>query len=110
MMPGVNPKQLNQMMKKMGMQQEEIDATEVIIRTTTGDIIIKNPTVQKVNMMGQISYQISGEETEAKLEISEDDVETVMSQASVSRDFAVAALEDSKGDIAEAILLLEKHK
>ncbi len=108
MIPGINPKQLNQMMKKMGMQQEEIAATEVIIRTKEGDIIIKNPKVSKVNMMGQITYQVVGEEEQAGTEVSDDDVELVASQAGVSSEFAKAALEDANGDIAKAITLLKQ--
>ena len=109
MIPGINPKQMQQMMKKMGIQQEEIDATEVIIRTTEGDIIIKNPKVSKVNMMGQTTYQVVGEEEKAYSEIGDDDVELVADQAGVSKEFAKAALEDSNGDIAKAITLLKKE-
>jgi nascent polypeptide-associated complex subunit alpha len=108
MFPGVNPKQLNQMMKKMGVQQTELDATEVIIRTTNGDIVIKNPQVSKVNMMGQTTYQVVGKEETVSSEISKEDIDLVASQAGVSEEFAQAALEDAKGDIAEAILLLTK--
>lgn len=108
MIPGINPKQMQQMMKKMGMRQEEIDATEVIIRTTTGDIIIKSPQVSKVNAMGQITYQISGKEEKASGEITDDDLEIVMEQAGVNKEYAQAALEDSNGDIAKAIDLLKK--
>lgn len=104
----MNPKHLNQMMKKMGIQQEEIDATEVIIRTTEGDIIIKNPQVSKVNMMGQTTYQVVGKEEMASSEISDDDVDLVADQAGVSKEFAKAALEDANGDIAKAITLLKK--
>ena len=109
MMPGVNPKQINQMMKKMGMKQEEISAKEVIIRTDSGDIIIKNPQVSKVDMMGQTTFQVVGEPEESGTEISEDDIKTVMEQANVSREFAEAALEDAKGDLAEAIMLLKEE-
>ncbi len=109
MFPGVNPKQLNQMMKKMGMQQEELDATEVIIRTKKGDILIKNPQVSKVNMMEQTTYQVVGNEEKASTEISKEDIDLVASQAGVSKEFAQAALEDANGDIAEAILLLKKE-
>ena len=106
--PGVNPKQLHQMMKKMGMNQEEIKATEVIIRTPKGDIIIKDPQVSKVNMMGQTTYQVVGEEEEIEAIITEEDIATVMSQAGVSKEYARAALEDAHGDLAEAIILLQK--
>ena len=110
MFPGVNPKDMQKMMKKMGMQQDEIAAKEVIIRTAKGDIIIKNPQVSKVNMMGQTTYQVVGEETEAKAETNQDDIEMVMEQAGVTEDFAKAALEDAKGDVAEAIMMLKDDK
>jgi nascent polypeptide-associated complex subunit alpha len=109
MIPGMNPKQLQKMMSKMGMQQEEISATEVIIRTKQGDIIIKHPQVSKVKMMGQTTYQVVGEETEASASISNEDVELVAEQANVSLEYARAALEDSKGDIAKAITLLKEQ-
>jgi len=108
MIPGINPKQMQQMMKKMGMQQEEIDATEVIIRTTEGDIIIKNPKVSKVNMMGQTTYQVVGEEEKATTEVTDEDVQLVAEQAGASTEFAKAALEDANGDLAKAIELLKK--
>jgi nascent polypeptide-associated complex subunit alpha len=108
MIPGMNAKQVHQMMKKMGMQQEEIEATEVIIRTPEGDILIKDPQVSKVNVMGQTTYQIVGEEEKVEAQITHEDIETVASQAGVSLEYARAALEDAKGDIAEAIILLKK--
>ena len=110
MMPGMNPRDMQKIMKKMGIQQEEIDATEVIIRTTEGDIIIKNPKVSKVNMMGQMTYQITGEEEKASSEISDEDVDLVVEQAGVTEEYARAALEDSNGDIAKAITLLDHKK
>jgi nascent polypeptide-associated complex subunit alpha len=114
MMPNVNPRQMQQMMKKMGIQQEDIDAEEVIIKCSDKNIIIRNPSVQKVNMMGQKNYQISGEETveslNTDLDISEDDIKTVMDQTNSSEEDAKQALEDTEGNIAEAILLLTAEK
>src|SRR3989344_2038970 len=102
MFPGMNPKQMQQAMKKLGVQQEDIEAIAVIIRTKKEDIIIRNPSVQKVNMMGQMSYQVSGEEEhrliEEEPEISEDDIRTVMEQADVSESEALNALKETKGD------------
>ena len=109
MFPGVNPKDMQKMMKKMGMSQDELSATEVIIRTPDGDIVIKNPQVSKVNMMGQTTYQVVGEETSTAAAIDDDDVKMVMEQAKVSEDFAKAALEDAKGDVAQAIMLLQQE-
>ena len=71
-------------MKQLGIQQVEIPAIEVIIRTDKKNIIISNPSVAKVNMMGQENFQISGDVHEEELssvpEISEEDVGTVMEQ------------------------------
>ena len=96
-------------MKQMGMQQVDIPATEVIIKTPTKDIIIHNPQVSKVNAMGQESFQIVGEVEEVSpATFSDEDVKTVASQASVSEDAAKEALEKSDGDLAQAILELQK--
>lgn len=109
MFPNINPKQLQKAMKRMGVKQEEIDATEVIIRTSDKELIIKNPHVAKVNMMGQESIQITGDIEERDLKpYKEEDVKTVMQQANCSEERAKEALEKSKGDLAEAILSLEQ--
>ena len=111
MFPGINQKQMQQAMKQMGMKQIEIEAEEVIIRQGDKDIIISNPSVQKIKMMGQESYQITGDESIqeriVKLEINDDDIKTVMEQAGVSEDKAKQALEEAEGDIATAILSLQ---
>ena len=111
MMPGMNPRQMQQMMKQMGIQQVEIPATEVIIRTAEKDLIISHPSVQKVNMMGQETFQISGEvqeqEQSSSPEISDEDIKTVMEQAKVDRETALKAIDDANGDLAEAILMLQ---
>jgi len=109
----MNPRKMQQMMKQLGIQQVDIPATEVIIKTEDKEIIITNPSVAKVNMMGQETFQISGEieerELSSQVEISEEDIKTVMEQAGVSREEAEKALEDNKGDLAEAILQLKKE-
>ncbi|MBW2981658.1 nascent polypeptide-associated complex protein [Candidatus Woesearchaeota archaeon] len=114
MFPGMNPRKMQQMMKRMGIQQVEIPATEVIIKTDDKEIVITEPSVSKVNMMGQETFQISGqinerEKAAEKIEISEDDVKTVMEQANVSEEKARGALENSEGDLAKAIMDLQKQ-
>ena len=114
MMPGMNPRKVQQMMKQMGIQQVDVPATEVIIKTEDKEIIITNPSVQKVNMMGQENFQISGEITERELsstpDISEDDIKTVMDQTGKSAEEAKSAIEDADGDLAEAIMKLSKNE
>ena len=109
MFPGINPKMMKQAMKKMGMKQEEIDASEVIIKCPDKEIVIKNPDVAKVDAMGQVNYQVSGDVEERSLsKFSEDDVETVVSQANCSEEEAKEVLERNSGDIAKSILELKK--
>jgi len=106
----LDPKQLQRAMKQMGVQQEDIEAEEVIIRTADKDIIVLNPSVAIVKMMGQESFQISGDveirERAATITISPDDIKAVMAQAGVNEAEARKALEESKGDIAQAIISL----
>ncbi|MBI1968339.1 nascent polypeptide-associated complex protein [Candidatus Woesearchaeota archaeon] len=114
MFPGLNPRKMQQMMKQMGIQQVDIPATEVIIRTAEKEIVISNPAVAKVNMMGQETFQISGEAHERKratiADISSEDVRTVMEQAGVAEAAARKALEEHQGDLAEAIVSLTKRE
>ena len=108
----MNPRDMQKAMKRLGIKQEEIDAEIVIIKTADKDILIKNPQVSKVNMMGQETFQIVGEIEESqrddKAEINEDDVATVIGQTNCSREEALEALEESNGNLAEAILKLQK--
>jgi len=110
MIPGMNPRQMQAAMRKMGIKQEEVEAIAVIIRTKDEDIIITNPSVQKINMMGHYSYQVSGEEEHRPIEeeIPEEDIKTVMEQTGVSKEKAKKALKDNGGDLAAAIMSLKE--
>ena len=110
----MNPRKVQQMMKQMVIQQVEVPAIEVIIKTKDKEIIITNPSVQKVNMMGNENFQISGNIEERELstapDISEDDIKTVMDQTGKSEEESKKAIEDAKGDLAEAIMGLSKNE
>ena len=114
MIPGMNKKQMKQMerqMKKMGMKMEDLNGvTEVIIRFEDKELIIDDPNVSLMNVMGQETYQIEGKarevEIEYEIEIPDEDVEMVANQANVSDDEARQALKDCNGDLAEAIMKL----
>lgn len=108
MMPNIDPKMMKAAMKKMGIKQEEIAADEVVIKSSSGNIIIKNPSVMKMTMGGRESFEITGDVSEETL--SEEDVKTVAEQANVDEDAARKALEDANGDLAEAILSLKKNE
>jgi nascent polypeptide-associated complex subunit alpha len=106
----MNPKQMKKMMKQMGIEMEEVDAEEVIIRTSTEEMIFRNPTVTKITARGVETFQIVGEYEliKKKPEISEDDVKLIMEQANVSEEEARRALEESGGDLAEALMKLQE--
>jgi len=112
MFPGMNSRQAKQMMKKMGIQQQEIDAKQVIIKTEDKELIINNPQVSKVNMMGQETFQVVGNVEEKSLssepEISEEDVKTVMEQANVDEEKAKETIKKNNGDLAASILELKQ--
>ena len=112
MFPGMNPRKMNQMMKKMGVQQVVIPATEVIIKSEGRELVILNPQVSKVNMMGQETIQIVGQihERAIELEINQEDITTVIGQTNVSREAATAALKAAKGDLAKAIMDLTPNE
>jgi nascent polypeptide-associated complex subunit alpha len=110
-MPKLNPRMMQQAMRQMGIQQQELDAVEVVIRLPDKDLVITEPQVAKVSMMGQESFQVSGKVIErrrsAAADIGEEDIKTVMEQTGVDAKTAKDALEKAKGDIAEAILSLK---
>ncbi len=111
MIPGMNPRDIQKAMKRMGIKQEEIDATEVIIKTSDKEIIINNPQVSKVNMMGQETFQVIGQAEERLIssepEINQDDIKTVMQQTGVTEEKAKEAIEKNDNDLAKAIMALK---
>ena len=104
----LNQRDIEKAMRRMGIQQQDIDAVEVVIKTADKLIVIKNPHAAKVNAMGQESFQVSGVVEEKSIdsapEINDDDIKTVMEKAAVSREKAKEAIEKNKGDLAGAII------
>ncbi len=107
-MMGMNPRQMKKLMRQMGIKMEEIEGvTEVVIKMEGKEVVLKNPVVTAITAQGEKSYQIVGEEEVREvLNIPEEDIQLVMEQAGVDRETARKALEETKGDIAEAIIRL----
>ena len=121
MIPGgrMNPRQMKQMMRRMGIEQEEIaDVEEVVIRTATKEYIFTQAQVTMMTVQGQKTVQVVGEPlirdrkdaktkaAPAKVAIPEEDVQLVAEKAGVSEAEARKALEESGGEPAEAIIRL----
>ena len=111
----VNPREAKRMMQRMGMSMDSVpEVNQVIVKTATKDIIIDEPEVAILNMQGQKIYQVMGGRVseraavaEKKLAIPDEDIQLVAGQTGKSFDEAKEALEESGGDLAKAILLLQ---
>ena len=132
MIPNMNPGQMKKLMQQMGIKNIEIPATRVVVEKEDGSqLVVKNPQVMMIEMGGAQTLQVSGEFSEeqgtgnsnekgenkgeagqqSKEQNKEQtDVDIVMEQTSASREDADRALQEAKGDIAEAIMLIEARK
>jgi nascent polypeptide-associated complex subunit alpha len=123
---GMNPRKMKQMMEQMGIDMEDIDAQEVIIRTPEKELVFDDAEVQLMEAQGQKTYQVVGEPESRELGsgegsaaaddadesgsdsgVDEDDVELVAMRAGVDEDTAREALEANDGDLADAVDELE---
>jgi len=107
MFPNIDPKKMQALMKQMGLSQENIDALRVIIEKEDGKLVIHNPSVTRMKIQGQESFQITGdvEEVSNEEKFSEDDIKTIMEKTGCTEKEAKKALSET-GDLAEAILKL----
>ncbi|MFQ3320879.1 MAG: nascent polypeptide-associated complex subunit alpha [Natronomonas sp.] len=125
---GMNPRKMKQMMNQMGIDLEDLDAEEVIIRTPDEELVFHDADVQLMDAKGQQTYQVVGEpdtrprgeageieeaeetetETDAETggEFSDEDVEIVARRTGVPEERAREALAET-GDLAAAVQLLE---
>lgn len=123
-MARMDSRRARRLMKQMGMNMNEIgDVQRVIIQGKNKEIVIEGPQVTSINVQGTKMYQVAGgRETERKpqaagaaapepeeepLVIPEEDILLVAQQANVSIDKARAALTESEGDLAQAIIKLQ---
>jgi len=121
MIPGgrANPRQMRQAMKRLGIEQEQLDGVEeVVIRTTTKEYVIRDANVTAMTAQGQKIWTVVGEpivrdradakkaEGATALTIPDEDVKLVAEKAGVSEEEARKALEDASGEPAEAIIRL----
>jgi len=118
MIPGmghVNPRQVKQAMKRLGIKTEEIEnVEEIIIRTRSKEYVFKDAAVTMMEMQGQKTFQIIGEPVISEKseqasqpeeeKIPEEDVKLVVSQTGCTEDRAIKALKECGGQPAEAIL------
>ncbi|WP_181685661.1 nascent polypeptide-associated complex protein [Halorhabdus salina] len=119
---GLNPRKMKQMMEQMGIDMEDIEAEEVVIKTPDGDLVFDDAEVQLMEAQGQKTYQVVGEPEQREGGASGDadtaaddvdagvpqaDVDIVVQRAGVDEATAREALEEADGDLAAAVASLE---
>lgn len=110
----MNPAQMQRMMSQMGIKTVDMPAEKALFYLKDGTVLELNaPQIVKMTVQGTETYQVVGHAnvlsaTEKKLEITEEDILLVSQQANISKEKAKKALEESNGDIAEAILKLKE--
>ena len=109
MFGNINPKQLQGMMKKMGISQNILDAKRVIIELEDSNLVIDEPSVTKITMQGQETFQIAGEvREESKETFNEEDIKMVIEKTGKTQEEVTEFLKNNNGDIALAIIELKK--
>ncbi|MEM4165853.1 MAG: nascent polypeptide-associated complex protein [Candidatus Bilamarchaeaceae archaeon] len=106
---GLDPNKIEQIMRQMGIKSRKIESKRVVIETEEGNYVISQPEVIEIDMRGQKSFQISGV-VSFEESLKDEDVRVVMEQAGCSEEQAREALKKTKGDMAEAILLLKEKE
>jgi nascent polypeptide-associated complex subunit alpha len=113
MMPGkINPRQMNQMMRRLGINVKEIkNVVKVVIQTDSQEYVFDEAEVTMMDAQGQRTFQIMGKPriVEREAGVPAEDIRLVMQQTGKSEDEATQALKATKGDIAEAILKLTEQ-
>ena len=103
----MDPKKMQQMMKQLGMKMDNIPATQVVIKTDTGDIVVEEPQVVKTTMQGQVVFQVSGNVKEKSF--SNEDVKLIMEQTGVDdKEKIKEILRKNNGDVAKTIIQLKE--
>lgn len=98
---------MQQMMKQMGLDMDEINADKVEVHIGDKKMVFNNPDLSKIDAQGQEMFQLQGNYTEEKKETGpeQEDIELVMEKTECSREEAKDALENSE-DVAEAVMEL----
>jgi nascent polypeptide-associated complex subunit alpha len=102
---------MRRMLDRMGLDMKDLGSVEeVIIKTDTKELFLKKPQVVEMKGKDSTIYQVIATEIEESNRdvpsFKEEDIILVMQQANVSKEKAIAALTDTKGDMAQAILNL----
>lgn len=115
MMPNMDPRAMKNLMAKMGIKSSEINAIRVIIESNDKNIIIENPQITRIEAQGAVSFQISGDISEAakiaQVNVTDDDIGLVAEKTGITdKELIKEKLIQENGDIAKTILDLTNEK
>ncbi len=99
-----DPRQMQQLLRQMGIKSKMVDAKRVVIECEGSNIIITNPKVMEMNVKGELNYNISGDVSE-EASVNEEDIALIMEKTGATREKALQALKEN-GDVASAIVAL----
>jgi nascent polypeptide-associated complex subunit alpha len=110
MMRGGN-REMRRMLDKMGLEMKDLGGVEeVIIKTETKELYLIKPQIVEMKGKDSTIFQVVATDIEEKQRevptFKEEDIILVMQQANVTKEKAIQALTDAKGDMAQAILNL----
>ena len=104
---------MRRMMDKMNANMKQIEGVkEVIIRTAKKEIVISEPSVQEIEGAADgCVFAVAGKDYEEVerdvIEFPDEDVDLVCAQTGADRQRALEALSETRGDLAQAILMLK---
>jgi len=117
-----SPRELEKILKRMGIKVEEVDVAYVELKLKNGETIrINSPTVALMRMPNKVLvYQIQAAEgsvqkvapvaapATSEYQPSEEDIALLIEQTGASREEAIKALVETKGDLVQAAMKLLK--
>lgn len=103
----MDPRQMQAIMRQMGVKSRIVDAKRVVIECGDTSIVIDNPQVVEMEVKGEKSYNVTGKVREETV-LNEEDIRLVMESTGATREEAIAALK-KEGDVASAIVFLKEN-
>jgi len=117
-----SPRELEKILKRMGIKVEEVNVAYVELKLKNGETIrINSPTVALMRMPNKVLvYQIQAAEgsvqkvapaaapATSEYQPSEEDIALLIEQTGASREEAIKALVETKGDLVQAAMKLLK--
>ncbi|MCX8206021.1 MAG: nascent polypeptide-associated complex protein [Candidatus Micrarchaeota archaeon] len=101
-----DPRQMQALMRQLGIKVKPVEAKRVVIECEGSSIIIDSPKgMEMSDAKGVPTYTISGKVRE-ELPLSEEDIQLVMEGTGATREQAIEALK-KHGDVASAIVAIK---